>query len=284
MSSAFGIAALQTFASDPQSKDPFKAHEAHIKDIAKRYPWVKMIVMPELVIFGSDKKYAQAPNGEMHQRLARLAQKTGLWLIPGTLYEKSANGIENVAPVFSPDGECVAKAKKLFCWQPYEKDVIPGTEFCIFDVPDVGRFGVCICYDMWFPETIRALMWMGAEVILHPSLTPTMDRELECVMARANAVFNQVHFIDVNAARPQGAGKSIVVDHDGRVLHEAGEGRETIPLEVDFAALRRARERGIFTLGQPLKSFRDHRLTFPQYETGARSESLDALGPLKLMK
>jgi len=31
-----------------------------------------------------------------------------------------------------------------------------GTEFCVFDVPEVGRFGLSICYDMWFPEKPRA--------------------------------------------------------------------------------------------------------------------------------
>ena len=44
----------------------------------------------------------------------------------------------------------------------------PGAEFVVFDVPDVGRFGVSICYDMWFPETTRTLAWMGAEVICTP--------------------------------------------------------------------------------------------------------------------
>jgi predicted amidohydrolase len=49
--------------------------------------------------------------------------------------------------VINPQGEIVTKYRKMFPWLPYEAGTEPGTEFCIFDVPDVGRFGLSICYD-----------------------------------------------------------------------------------------------------------------------------------------
>jgi predicted amidohydrolase len=45
-----------------------------------------------------------------------------------------------------------------------------------------------ICYDGWFPEVARGLALAGAEVLLHPTLTTTADREEELVLARANAI------------------------------------------------------------------------------------------------
>ncbi len=108
------------------------------------------------------------------------------WLLPGSLYELDGDVIYNTAVVISPEGEIVAKYRKMFPWLPYEAGTAAGNEFCVFDIPDVGRFGLMICYDMWFPEVTRTLVWMGAEVILQPTMTPTSDREVELVMAQAS--------------------------------------------------------------------------------------------------
>ena len=77
-----------------------------------------------------------------------------------------------------------------------------------------------------------------------------------------------------------GNGRSVVAGPGGEVIHQAGEGREIIPIEVDFAYVRRVRESGWHGLGQPLKSFRDGARTFAPYQEMQRSDSLDALGPL----
>jgi predicted amidohydrolase len=104
-----------------------------------------------------------------------------------------------------------------------------GKEFLVFDVPEVGRFGISICYDMWFPETSRTLVAMGAEVILHPSMTDTIDREVELSIARAIAVTNQCYFFDINGVGDGGVGSSIVVGLSGYVIHAAGGGGRNHP-------------------------------------------------------
>ena len=149
-------------------------------------------------------------------------------------------------------------------------------------MPDVGRFGVSICYDMWFPETTRTLVAMGAEVILHPTMTDTIDRDVELSIARASAVTNQVYFFDINGTGDGGVGRSIVIDPSGYVLHQAAVGAEMIPIEVDFGKLRRERERGLRSnLGQPLKSFRDREVDFSVYRDGSGVDAyLHTLGPL----
>ena len=152
--------------------------------------------------------------------------------------------------------------------------------FCVFDVPNVGKFGVSICYDMWFPETTRTLAVMGAEVILHPTLTGTIDRDIELSIARASAAINQCCFFDVNGLDSGGSGRSIVCGPDGGVIYQAQNNEEYFPIEIDLNKVRRSRELGILRLGQPLKSFRDHLIDFTIYQKGTKNPYLEGLGPL----
>src|SRR5205814_6411054 len=122
----------------------------------------------------------------------------------------------------------VVRQRKLFPFTPYEAGVAGGSELSVFDIPAVGRFGVTVCYDMWFPETTRTLAAMGAEVILHPSLTTTIDRDIELAIARANAAQNQCFWFDINGIAAGGVGRSIVVGPSGDVLHQAGGEEEAI--------------------------------------------------------
>ena len=218
--------------------------------------------------------------GPTEARFRASARSHGIWLIPGSVFEADGDALYNTVPVIDPDGKVVARYRKMFPWEPYEEGVMPGDEFVVFDVPGVGRFGISNCYDMWFPETVRSLAWMGAEVILHPSLTSTIDREAEIAMIRAHAAQNQVYFFDVNLSGPLGVGQSCVAGPGGEVIYQAGRGREIIPLKLDFDYLRDVRRDGWQNLGQPLKSFRDSRVAFPPYSEGYDSDALTALGPL----
>ena len=60
------------------------------------------------------------------------------------------------------------------------------------------------------------------------SLTPTSDREAEVAVARANAIVNQFHVVNINAGAPAGIGRSVVVDPEGTVRYEAGPSEEVI--------------------------------------------------------
>lgn len=247
------------------------------------FPWVQMVVVSELATFGPLLVHAESMPGPTEAVYQRLAERHRIWLLPGSMYERTPDGlIYNTAPVINPKGEIVARYRKMFPFLPYETGVEWGTEFCLFDVPRVGRFGVSICYDMWFPETSRTLAALGAEVILHPTLTGTIDREVELSIARATAACNQVFVIDVNGSADGGTGRSVFVGPMGDVLYTAGHGPEIVPIEIDLDRARRSREVGLRHLGQPLKSFRDRRVEFSIYDR-SRPENrayLDTLGVL----
>ncbi|MGO1118289.1 carbon-nitrogen hydrolase family protein [Rhodovibrionaceae bacterium A322] len=278
--SHFSIAGIQ-FA--PQTGDNLDAMARQCELTIARFPWVDMVLFPELAPFGPNPAAAQPLPGPAEQFFAALARKLSIWLIPGSLYELRDGKVYNTSPVINPDGEVVGRYSKLYPFTPYEVGIEGGSEFLVFDVPQVGRFGLSICYDIWFPETARSLTALGAEVILHPSLTNTADRDAEHAMIRATAAQNQCYVIDVNTCGgPLGVGRSLMVGPDGKSLHEFGELSETVPMELDLDRVRRERERGIMGLGQPLKSYRDRELVFPAYNAAAApSEFLDSLGPLK---
>ena len=276
----FGIAGVQMQVS--AFEDNVARMSAYVKHIRLRFPWVRMVLFSELCALGPSHAKAEPLPGPTEQRLCELAKETGLWLIPGSLFELAGGKVYNTTPVINPQGEVISRFRKLFPFRPYEKNVEGGTEFCVFDVPGAGRFGVSICYDMWFPETTRTLAAMGAEVILHPTMTDTIDRDVELAIARASAVTNQVYFFDINGVGDGGVGRSIICDPSGNVLHQAQVGAEIIPISVDFAQVRREREWGLRSnLGQPLKSFRDREVEFEVYRRGSDASAyLNTLGPL----
>jgi deaminated glutathione amidase len=118
---------------------------------------------------------------------------------------------------------------------------------------------------MWFPEVARSLAWLGAEVILHPSMTSTSDRGAETVLAQANAIFNQCFFVDVNIAGRYGGGRSQIIDPDGTVLQLATEHESILTRMLDLDHVTRTRDNGTLGLAQVWKAWRDVPVDFPAY-------------------
>lgn len=275
----FAIAGIQMNVSATHSNLQVMQHR--LDTLVAMYPWVQMVVFSELATYGPSLAHAQSLPGPTEEAFCSMAEKHRLWLIPGSLYEHAGTHIYNTASVIDPGGQVIGRYRKMFPFTPYESHVAAGDQFLVFDVPEVGRFGLSICYDIWFPETSRTLTTLGAEVILHPSLTATIDRDIEVSLMRVTAAINQCYVFDINGVGAGGYGRSTVCDPEGTVLYEAGSGEEMIPLEIDMERVRRSRERGIQGLGQMLKSFRDRSVDFSIYQPGAKSPYLDTLGPLE---
>jgi len=208
-------------------------------------------VFSELCPFGPLLGNAQALSGPVEDSFREMAIKYGIWLLSGSMFEGAGDCVYNTASVIDPQGNIVGRYGKMSPFQTYQNNVASGDEFLVFDAPEIGRFGVYICYDMWFPETSRTLAKMEAEVILHPTMMDTIDRDVELSIARAIAVANQCYFFDVNGLGDGGVGSSIIVGPSGYVIHQADGAEETIPVE------------------------------FPAYQKTAESETyLQGLGPL----
>ncbi len=276
----FAIAGVQMHVAALHSNVEAMRHRLDI--LMARFPWTQMVLFSELAPLGPLTRFAQPLENQIIDDFRADARRHGVWLIPGSLYERTPDGrIFNTATVIDPSGQTVATYRKMFPFRPYEMDVEAGTEFCIFDVPGVGRFGLSICYDIWFPETTRQLTAQGVEVLLHPILTGTTDRDAELSIARATAAQFQCYVFDVNGLGAGGVGRSTIIDPSATVLHQSAGQEDMFPIEVDLDQVRRQRETGMKGLGQVLKSFRDRSTDFPVYDRGSGSdEFLHSLGPL----
>jgi formamidase len=224
--------------------------ESETRELLRMFPQTRLLVYPELYLSAlgppastappswSQDAIAESVPGAMTDRICALARELEVWLVPGSFYERSEGGaIYNTAVAVSPRGEIVAHYRKCFPWRPWES-VAAGREFVVFDLDGVGRAGLMICYDGWFPEVARHLAWMGAEVIFQVTATATADRDQELVLARANAIVNQVWVVNVNMGGRPGPGRSIIVDPEGHIVQLAGDGEEyqTEVLDLDAAA------------------------------------------------
>ena len=278
MSRQFGMAGVQMAPVPWDVQGSVDKIERLTRRISTLFPWVEMIVFPELAATGLDVFYpppegwqydqvAETVPGPLTERFCRLAQEVHKWLLPGSIYECVGATVYNTALVISPQGKLVTSYRKLFPWRPRE-NTAAGQEFCVFDVPGAGRFGISICYDMWFPEHARSLAWLGAEVILHPTATYTSDRALEVILSQANAIFNQCYFVDINSCGHSARGFSMVVDPEGRVLQQAGEQEGFLTEVLDLDRVSRAREFGTLALDTLWKQLHNTAVHFPPYGAG----------------
>jgi predicted amidohydrolase len=280
----FAIAGVQMYVNAVTSN--VEGMRQRLDHVMALFPWTQMVLFSELAPFGPLTKFAQPFDNDTIKQFCDDARRHQVWLIPGSMYIKDEHGaIRNTSFVINPDGDIVSTHSKMFPFRPYEVGVEAGTDFCVFDVPHVGRFGLSICYDMWFPETTRQLTSQGVEVLLHPVLTGTTDRDAELAIARATAAQFQCYVMSVNGLGVGGVGRSCVVDPTSLVLHQSAGHEDTFPIEVDLSMVRRQRETGMKGLGQVLKSFRDRSTDFSVYDRASGTDAyLHSLGPLETPK
>lgn len=276
--SRFSIAGIQMQVT---THNNIAAMRQRMEILFHLYPWVQMVVFSELAPHGPVIQHAQPAGGTIESDLCDLARSFDCWLIPGSYFERDGDAIYNTTPVIDPAGNVVTRYRKIFPFTPYEQNVTPGSEFCVFYVPEIGRFGVSICYDLWFPEVTRTLTSMGAEVLINPVMASFVDRPADLAIAQGSAAMFQSYIFHINGLVAGGNGYSMVIDPAGQILHRGSVQEEMIPIEVDFELVRRQRCEGVLRMGQPLKSFRDNKLSFPVYGPHFDRSYLDSLGPLE---
>ncbi|NJC21431.1 putative amidohydrolase [Arthrobacter pigmenti] len=260
---------LLALQSEPrQIGEPISAFAGELEDALRIDPDAKLLIFPELHLFGDGhpdrqrtealQDAAQPLNGPLVKELSELAGDLKIWLVPGSVCERGPNGeLFNTQVVFSPEGRLAGSYRKIFPWRPFEP-YDPGDSFVTVDLEGYGRAGLSICYDAWFPEVSRQLAWMGAEVIINVVKTTTPDREHELILARANAISNQVFIVSVNCAGPTGRGQSLIVGPEGEVLRQLGEDPGTLSMSLDLGEVERVRAHGTAGLNRMWAQFRSH--------------------------
>lgn len=177
----------------------------------------QLIVLPELCTSGymlADRAEAYAvaepvPNGDASQQFSDLCRDTGSYLVAG-IAERSGHDIFNSAALFGPEGH-IGTYRKLHVWNTENLLFEPGNLGTrVFNTP-IGRIGLAVCYDAWFPEMFRQLAVRGADVIAMP---------VNWVPAPADS--DGEHPIGVTLARATATRNGIAIAAADRVGHERG--------------------------------------------------------------
>jgi len=209
-----------------------------------------LLVLPELFntgyVFTSREEVnslsEEIPDGRTTRMLCDVAKEKGIF-IAGGLAEKSGEGIFNSAVLVSPDGY-VGKYRKVHLFFEEKLWFDPGNEgFSVYDT-GVCKVGIMICFDWFFPESMRALSLMGADIICHPAnLVLSFCQDA----MKTRSLENHVFAITANRTGTESrGGKSLhftgmsqITGPDGRVLFRAGEDSEEVgAAEIDPMAAR----------------------------------------------
>src|SRR6478672_1931848 len=125
----FAALQINPVAGDPDATlDRFRSQ---VRTVRHRYPDVGLVIAPELHLMAEGGPFdpeidpADPIPSQLTEQIGDIARENDIWLIPGTLYEQSAEGVYNTAVVFSPDGELITSYRKCFPWLPLETSV-PG--------------------------------------------------------------------------------------------------------------------------------------------------------------
>jgi predicted amidohydrolase len=219
---------------------------AHLGQAAAEHS--DLVVFPECALSGymfseeqSARGCAEPVPGPSTDALAHACARHGLHCALGLL-ELDGPRLHNTAVLIGPGGLIGRYRKSHIACIGVDRFTVPGGEpYVVHDTP-IGRIGLQICYDWRFPEITRVLALRGAEIVVHPTNSPTPARELAEFITRARAAENAVFFLTANrCGDEQGTsffGWSQIVDPIGRRLAEAGEAETTISAELDLDLAR----------------------------------------------
>ena len=214
-----------------------------------------LLVLPELFLTGyllrdDYARVAEAVpgDGEAQAGLAMLAADSGVHIAAG-LVERGRGSLYNVALLVGPSGYIGHYRKRyLPNFGPFEEKLYftAGSDAPVFETP-VGRIGMQVCYDIFFPVQSQVLAHAGAEIILNLSASPTTSRPLFHRMLPARAIETTCFWAFANNVGVQGSltfgGESCIVDPRGRFVAEAPALEAGVAVaEIDLATLPSFRE------------------------------------------
>ena len=228
--------------------------------------------------------------GEAIPFYSAVAKECGVVLVT-SLFEKRATGLyHNTAVVFEKDGSIAGKYRKMHIPDDpayYEKFYFTPGDMGFNPIEtSVGKLGLMVCWDQWYPEGARLMALAGAELLIYPTAigwesTDTEEekarqREAWITVQRGHAVANGLPVIAVNRvgyeADPSGVtngitfwGSSFVAGPQGEFLYQAPSTEEVNKIvEIDMQRTENVRrwwpflrDRRIDEYGDILKRFRD---------------------------
>ncbi|MEW6600708.1 MAG: nitrilase-related carbon-nitrogen hydrolase [Nitrospirota bacterium] len=211
----------------------------------------KLIVLPEFFATGYqfiskeevDELSEPVPKGDTTQALLQLSRERNIYIVAG-LPERAGDTFYNSAVLTGPEG-FVGLYRKTHLFFEETLYFAPGdTGFRVWDT-EIGRIGIKICFDWFFPESMRSLALMGAEIVAHPAnlvlpfcpdSMPVRCLENRVFAVTANRIGTEHRKKDHSLTF---IGKSEVVSPRGEILVRAPDDQEALMVvDIDPAMAR----------------------------------------------
>ena len=256
MSKIFRVIALQkkTYSDPGQNRDAVKA----MLD-SYRGPDPDFVVLPEIFTCPYDNKcfpqFAESGEGETYRFLANLARERKAYVIGGSIPELEEGKIYNTSYIFDRGGKLIGRHRKIHLFDidvqggQYfkESDVLsPGTQITVFDT-EFGKMGVCICFDIRFPDLFIEMRKAGAKMVFIPAaFNMTTGPAHWETLFRSRALDQQIYVLGCSPARDEKAsyvayGHSILTDPWGSVVCELGAEEGILSAQIDPERVDRVR-------------------------------------------
>lgn len=238
----------------------------HVNDLAKR--GVQLVVLQELhnslyfcqVEDVNNFDLAETIPGPSTELYAKLAKELGIVLVT-SLFEKRAPGLyHNTAVVFEKDGAIAGKYRKMHIPDDpayYEKLYFTPGDLGFKPIQtSIGKLGVLVCWDQWYPEAARLMAMQGAEILIYPTAIgyaksdtkeeQQRQREAWTTVMRGHAVANGLPVVAVNrvgfepdpSKQTEGIefwGSSFVAGPQGEIHYQACDNdEESVVIDIDL--------------------------------------------------
>lgn len=187
--------------------------------------------------------------------ICKAAKKQETYILAGSIPEKHDGKTYNSSFFINPEGEIIGVHRKIHLFDIDVPDAISfkesqtltaGNNVTVIDT-ELGKIGICICYDIRFPELLRLMALEGAELIIVPgAFNMTTGPAHWKPLIKVRAVDNQVYVAAASPARDDKSsyvayGHSMVADPWGKVISEAGSGEEILYVTIDLSSIEKVR-------------------------------------------
>ncbi len=209
-----------------------------------------LVIFPEMFLTGyniGDAAFdlAEPADGPAAAAVARISREAGLAILYG-YPERSGDRVFNSAGLVNAAGQRVADYRKTHLYGDEENRLFQRGDSLRVAELDGLTIGILICYDVEFPEAVRALALAGADLIAVPTALIQPFDIVARTLVPARAFENQVFVAYAGmCGREDGlgyCGLSGIVDPEGRDLARAGTGPALLLADIDLAAIPKGRK------------------------------------------
>ncbi|RXJ04348.1 carbon-nitrogen family hydrolase [Anaerobacillus alkaliphilus] len=210
-----------------------------------------VIVLPELWTTAYDlprlDEIADQQGSDSQQFLSQLAKEHQVNIVGGSIAKKTADGVTNTMYVFNRNGELVGEYSKAHLFQLMDEHLFLQSgntkgHFTIDGAPCAGL----ICYDIRFPEWVRAHTTEGAEIVFVVAQWPLARLDHWRTLLRSRAIENQCYIVACNRSghdpNNEFAGHSLMIDPWGEVLAEADKEPTQLSATIDLSKVQQVRK------------------------------------------